>query len=188
MPKMKLLTRVTLLALLFLLASTVAFADTFTIGELDLNNTIPGSADEFDLTNLTGPGGPGTPTPLTFQNLALTINGAPVTLSSTTLAAGGFATLASSLLVNSITSFHLTGTILQGTALVNGVMETIVQSFSVTYSGAALNTGTSGGTIPFTITTTGTPLSGVPEPASLTIFGSGLCLVTWLCRRRILKA
>src|SRR5215469_5049819 len=105
--QMKLLTRVTLLALLFLLASTAAFADTFTIGELDLDNTIPGSSDQFDLTNLTGPGGPGTTTPLTFQNLALTINGTAVTLSSTTLSAGGFATLASNLLVNSITSFHL---------------------------------------------------------------------------------
>lgn len=182
---MKLLARTMMLALLFLLASTAAFADTFTIGELDLNNIIPGSQDEFDLTNLTGPGGPGTSTPLTFQNLALTINGTPISLGSTTLSAGGFQTLASNLLVNSISSFMLTGTILEGTALVNGVMETIVQSFSVSYSGGPLDS--SAGPISFAITTTGSPLSAIPEPATLTLFGSGLCLLARVCRRRGLK-
>ena len=183
---MKSLTRITMLALLFLLASTAAFADTFTIGELDLNNVIPGSQDEFDLTNLTGPGGPGTQTPLTFATLSLTINGQIIAVSPATLSAGGFETLASNLLAGSITSFSLTGTILEGTAVVNGVTENILQSFSSSYSGSPLDA--SAGPVSFTITTSGTPVGATPEPATLSLFGSGLCLASWFFRRRSLKA
>ena len=182
---MKSLTRITMLALLFLLASTAAFADNFQIGSFDLNNTIPGSQDEFDLTNLTGPGGVGTQSSLTFQNLSLTINGQTIVLSSTSLSAGGFETLASGILVNSITSFSLTGTILEGTAVVNGVTENILQSFSASYSGTALDSSTFPS---FAINTTGTPVGATPEPATLSLFGSGLCLASWFFRRRSLKA
>ena len=183
---MKSLTRITMLALLFLLASTAAFADIFTIGSLDLNNVLPGSSDEFDLTNLTGPGGPGTQTPLTFENLSLTINGSIIAISTSTLGDGGFEALAQNLLVNSITSFSLTGTILESTAMVNGVEDNIVQSFSVLYNGPALDA--SAAPVHFDVNTSGIPVGATPEPASLTLFGSGLVAVSWLFRRRSLKA
>jgi len=190
---MKPFTRVTLLILLFLLASTVAFAQTtITIGELDLYNDIPGPGgqDELDLTNTTGGGS--TIGALTFQNLVLTINGVAISLSSTSLSAGGFLTLDSPILQDSITSFMLTGTLTPSQVLVNGVLETIVTTFTVSYSGPALNTGgtcqTNGTGCPqFDVTTTA-EVATVPEPATLTLYGSGLCIVAWLRRRRSLKA
>jgi hypothetical protein len=194
---MKPLTRVTLLALLFLFASTASFADTILIGQLYLDNTSsgPGGSDEFDLLNATGTGAPsnGTTTGLTFSGLSLSINGGSAQTIAGTFGAGSFAEILGGLALDSITSFTLTGNISPTEVLFNGVMEMISGTFTVSYSGEALNTAgscqTSGSGCPeFDIDVTGTPVSTVPEPATLTLYGSGLCFVAWLRRRRSLKA
>ena len=66
---MKSLTRVTLLILLSLFASTAAFGQIL-VGQLYLDNT-SSSSDEFDLLNATGVGAPsnGTTTALTFSGV-----------------------------------------------------------------------------------------------------------------------
>lgn len=192
---MKPIVRVTLLGLLILLASTAAFADTLTIGSLDLYNVIagPGGQDEFDLTNITGIGAPSssTTTPLTFSGMQLSINGgASVPVSS--LSAGGFETLASSLLQGSITAFTLQGSLSPTTVFFNGVSEQLnPASFLVSYSGPALDTSgscaTDGTGCPhFDVTATATPVVSTPEPAVLSLFG--FSCVTLLLRRRGAKA
>ena len=192
---MKPLARVTLLLLLFLFASTAVFADTILIGSLDLYNDIPGPGgqDELDLTNITGPGAPsnGTVTPVTFTGMTLSINGGSA-VSLADLGAGLTEVIASNLLQTSITSFMLTGSLTPTQVLVNGVLETIVTTFTVSYNGPALDTSgsceTSGTGCPHFDVTTTSEIVPVPEPATLTLYGSGLCFVAWLRRRRSLKA
>jgi len=194
---MKPLTRVTLLAVLFLFASTGVFADTILVGQLYLDNYASGAAgsDEFDLLNATGTGAPsnGTTTGLTFSGLTLSINGGSAQSIAGTFGAGSFTELLGGLALDSITSFTLSGNLSPTEVLFNGVMEIISGTFSVSYSGTALNTAGScqtnlTGCPEFDIDVTGTPVSTVPEPATLTLYGSGLCFVAWLRRRRSLKA
>jgi hypothetical protein len=192
---MKPLARVTLLLLLFLFASTAVFGDTILIGSLDLINDVPGpgGVDELDLTNITGTGAPsnGTTTPVTLQNMTLSINGGTA-VSLANLGAGLTEVIASNLAQDSITSFMLTGSLTPSMVLVNGVLEQIITTFTVSYSGPALSTDgscqTNGTGCPHFDVTTTSEVVTVPEPATLTLYGSGLCLVGWLRRRRSLKA
>jgi hypothetical protein len=206
---MKPIARCTLLLLLLvlLLASTAAFAQsTILIGQLYLDNTTPGSGgspgvDQFDLLNLTGTaGGQGITTDVTFSNMTLSINGGTA-VSVASLPGSdisplyGFETIASGLADGTITSFVLTGSLSPIQVVVNGITEMIAGTFTVSYSNSESPLTTSGscqssgtGCPEWDIDVTETPVSSVPEPATLTLYGSGLCFVAWLRRRRSLKA
>jgi len=177
-----------LIVLMLLLASTAALGSPIVVGSLDLINVVPGPSgqDQLILTNITGPGAPSTSTitPLTFTGMTLSINGATA-VAVTDLSAGTFAVIADSLLQGSITSFVLEGSLNPTSVEFGGTTQPIVPSFTVSYSGGALDTSgsceTDGTGCPhFDVTTS---VSGVPEPAALSLCGSAFGLFAWFRRR-----
>jgi hypothetical protein len=172
--------------LLFVLASTGAWAGTVLVGSLDLLPTNPGVTDSLTLTNLTGAGAPYTDQGLTLTDIQLTVNNTVQSFSDLP----SLSSESSDTPYSSITSLDLTGTLNDSATpllvTVNGQKEEIGPTFSiVSYSGSALDTAGA-----CTATGSGCPhydvfanATAVPEPAELALLGTSVSLL-WIRRRK----
>ena len=195
----RIVPRFLLLLLTLAVFTAAASADTLPVGFVALDAGTTAGTGSFDIGNLTGANNlpPDFPvaTSLTFSGLSLVVDfvtGPALTLDSTHFTSDGFGGFTGNdvfhLGTNPILSAVLTGTLGPlGITLYDASTATILPGFSSTITDA-----TGGPLIVSDLavinatTTTGGGGTTVPEPATWTLLGAGICGLFLLRRRRLL--